>query len=99
MGRFFFKDKLELKISSHDENMARFEIGSFPIFMAKSERGSGSFISIETDDIEADYTMLSERGIEFREPVIETGDGGKVCFFKGPGDTEFMLYQAPHAAE
>ena len=89
----FFKEKLSLSMPSHRENMARFEIDGFPIFLARTEKGVGSFISIETDDIEADFKALQDRGVEFREPIKTMKGGDKAAFFKGPGGMEFMLYQ------
>ena len=89
----FLKDKLGLEMPASDSEMARFELDGFPIFVARSEKGCGSFVSIETDDIEADYRRLQERGVEFHEPIRTLKSGDKASFFKGPADTEFMLYQ------
>jgi catechol 2,3-dioxygenase-like lactoylglutathione lyase family enzyme len=89
----FFAQKLGLEMPSDNEEMARFELGGFPIFVAKSERGLGSFITIETDDIEADYKLLQEKGVEFYEPISVLKGGDKASFFKGPAGVEFMLYQ------
>jgi catechol 2,3-dioxygenase-like lactoylglutathione lyase family enzyme len=89
----FFKDKLGLELPSQSDNMARFEIDGFPIFLARTEKGFGSFVSIETNDIEADFKALQERGIEFREPIKSLKNGDKAAFFKGPANMEFMLYQ------
>jgi catechol 2,3-dioxygenase-like lactoylglutathione lyase family enzyme len=91
----FFKDKLGLEMAARDSEMARFELGGFPIFVARSEKGLGSFISIETDDISADYERLLGRGVEFHEPVRVLKSGDKASFFSGPAGAEFMLYQ-PH---
>jgi len=89
----FFKDKLKLAMPAKSEDMARFELESIPIFVARSDKGGGSFISIETDDIEGDYKQLKERGVDFFEPINTMQGGDKVAFFRGPADTEFMLYQ------
>jgi predicted enzyme related to lactoylglutathione lyase len=95
----FFKRRLGLSMPVSSDEMARFELGGFPIFVAKSEKGLGSFISIETDDIEADYQLLQERGVEFYEPVSVLKSGDRASFFKGPGGIEFMLYQPAERAE
>ncbi len=89
----FFRKKLGFEMSAESEDMARFDLGNIPIFVARSDKGSSSFISIESDNIEADYILLKERGIEFYEPINSMKGGDKVSFFKGPAETEFMLYQ------
>jgi predicted enzyme related to lactoylglutathione lyase len=89
----FFSKKLGLEMPSQSEEMARFDIGGFPIFVARSDRGLGSFVTVETDDIEADYNRLKEKGVEFYELISTLKSGDKASFFRGPGNTEFMLYQ------
>jgi catechol 2,3-dioxygenase-like lactoylglutathione lyase family enzyme len=89
----FFKEKLGLDLPAQSDDMARFEIAGFPIFIARSEEGLGSFISIETDDIESDFAKFKERGVEFYEQINTLKGGDRASFFKGPGNTEFMLYQ------
>ncbi len=94
----FFEEILELPRPYSSENMARFELDGFPIFVARSD-GNSSLITIETDDINADYVRLSDKGIEFKEPVKTLGGGDKAAFFDGPSGSEFMLYQPPPETE
>ena len=80
--------------------MARFELGGFPIFVARADHGSANFISIESDNIDADYDELQRRGIEFQETIKTMKGGDRAAFFKGPAEMLFMLYQpAPNAAK
>ncbi len=89
----FFGRKLGLEMPAQSEEMARFELEQFPIFVARSDKGLGSFISVETDDIDGDYKTLRENGVEFYEPISILKSGDKASFFKGPAGIEFMLYQ------
>jgi catechol 2,3-dioxygenase-like lactoylglutathione lyase family enzyme len=89
----FFRDKLGLALPAQSDDMSRFEIDGFPIFVARSDKGLGSFISIESDSIEADFQALKEKGVEFYEPISTLKSGDRASFFKGPAGTEFMLYQ------
>jgi predicted enzyme related to lactoylglutathione lyase len=89
----FFEEKLGFNKPSQSQNMARFELAGFPIFIARSEKGSGAFISIETNDIESDSRILKERGVEILEPISSLKGGDKAAFFKGPVNIDFMLYQ------
>jgi hypothetical protein len=89
----FFEKKLGFDKQSESKNISRFELAGFPIFVSRSERGSGAFISIETDDIESDSYLLKKRGIEILEPIQSLNGGDKVTFFKGPFNIDFMLFQ------
>jgi hypothetical protein len=89
----FFKDKLGLEMPTEGQNMVRFELGGFPIFVARSDQGSNAFVSVETDDIETDFKHLKERGIEFPEEIKTLASGDKAAFFGGPVGIDFMLYQ------
>jgi hypothetical protein len=89
----FFKEKLGFQLISENHEMARLELNGFPIFIAGSRDGESIFISIECDDIEADYKLLRKRGIEFGGPINTMKGGDKAAFFSGPARTQFMLYQ------
>ncbi len=89
----FFRDKLGLEMTHAVDNMSQFSLDGFPLFLARANGGSGVFISIETDDIEKDFEMMENNGIEFREPIKVFESGDKSAFFKGPAGSEFMLYQ------
>jgi predicted enzyme related to lactoylglutathione lyase len=82
----FFERKLELAMPANSDEMARFELGGFRIFVAKN-------------DIEADFQRLKENGIEFYEPISVLKSGDRASFFKGPAGIEFMLYQPADRAE
>jgi predicted enzyme related to lactoylglutathione lyase len=89
----FFQEKLGLGIGERDDDLARFEVDGFPIFVARAEKGVGSIVSIESDDIAADHKRLEEKGVEFHGPVSTLKSGDKASFFSGPAGAEFMLYQ------
>jgi hypothetical protein len=89
----FFKDKLGFEMPVNGADMTRFELNGFPLFVARSEKGNNLFISIETDNIESDYSVLKEKGIDLPEPVSALKGGDKASFFRGPLGVEFMLYQ------
>jgi hypothetical protein len=67
--------------------------------VARADNGSATFISIESDDIEADYELLLKRGVEFQGSVETMKGNDRAAFFKGPGDTLFMLYQPSFEAD
>jgi hypothetical protein len=89
----FFRDKLRFEIPVEGADMARFELNGFPIFVAKSDNGSCTFISIETDDIENDYRLLGEKGVVFPNGISALKNGDKASFFSGPVGIQFMLFQ------
>jgi hypothetical protein len=95
----FFKDKLGFEIPVEGADMARFELNGFPVFVAKSDSGSCTFISLETDDIESDCRLLKEKGVEFPEGISSLKNGDKASFFGGPVGIQFMLFQSMAAAE
>lgn len=88
----FFADILQLEASAFERNYAIFELGGFPIYIARSPADI-SYISIETDDIEGDFKLLTERGAEFFEPIHFLQNGDLAAFFRAPGGFEFMLIQ------
>lgn len=94
----FFQHYLGLEMPSKGVNMARFELDNFPIYVARADQGSATFISIESDNIVEDYQLLQKRGIEFQEPIKAMKGGDKAAFFRGPAETLFMLYQPSSAA-
>ena len=89
----FFRDKLALEMPLESADMVRFELDGFPIFVARSGQGAGSFVSLESDNIESDYEVLQKRGVEFQEPLNAMKGGDKAAFFRGPAGIVFMLYQ------
>jgi hypothetical protein len=89
----FFRDILVLEMPSESDDMVKFELNGFPIFVARAKEGAASFVTLESDDIESDFAVLKKRGIAFQEPVNTMKGGDKAAFFMGPAGMHFMLYQ------
>jgi len=89
----FFREALGLEMPASSDNMSQFGIKGFPIFVARCNIGSGYFISIESDDIRADYQEMLKKGVKFLDPIMALKNGDLATFFKGPANMDFMLYQ------
>lgn len=53
--------------------------------------GGYTGISLISSDIDADYATLSERGVEFSEPVQVMPWGAKGTWFRDPDGNQFFL--------
>jgi hypothetical protein len=95
----FFRDTLVLEMPSESNDMVRFELAGFPVFVARAKEGAAAFVTLESDDIETDYAVLQKRGVTFQEPLNTMKGGDKAAFFMGPAGMRFMLYQpAPESS-
>jgi catechol 2,3-dioxygenase-like lactoylglutathione lyase family enzyme len=54
-------------------------------------RGKYSGITLIAPDIDATYETLSQRGVEFKQPVAEMPWGARATWFSDPDGNEFFL--------
>ncbi|WP_418318957.1 VOC family protein [Piscinibacter sakaiensis] len=98
--RAFLRDKLELPATDVGDGWLIFDPPTADLGIHPSEAGgppSGSAeISFFCDDIENTVQRLTERGVEFTQPIEDHGYG-LVTYFKAPGGFTVQLYQPSYS--
>ncbi|ASU85707.1 bleomycin resistance protein [Nocardiopsis gilva YIM 90087] len=61
-------------------------------------RSKGCGISVTTDDIDAEYAALTEKGVNFKQAPEMMPWGDKATWFTDPSGNEFFLVQEMGAA-
>ena len=97
--RAFIRDKLGFACRDVGDGWLIFDLpeadmGCHPVVDAKGKDSGTQEISFYCDDIHATVEELSEKGVEFTEPVTDQGFG-LVTRFAVPGGFTLELYQ-PH---
>ncbi len=91
----FYKTTLGLPVFFEDENLgwAQFDVGGTYIGVERCDRQDkessdlvGRFVgvSIQVEDIDAEYRQLGEKGVEFRGPPEKQPWGGTLLHLEDP---------------
>ena len=91
----WFAAVLELSPEYEDERMAVIPFGAVVLILDEAEEDSPATIGFASEDCDADYQRLLDRGAEpLREPTDQSWGPVRSAYFKGPGSLVVELEQA-----
>lgn len=99
---FFYRDVIGLQPHSIQSDFAAFSFGEVRLSVGRHSQVSGAakdpyrvMINLGTDDIQADYRRLKEKGVLFLRPPEQERWGGWVATFHDPDGNILQLLEQP----
>ena len=96
----FYRDVLQLSVHSIHEDFAAFEVGGIRLSVGLHSQVHGAardrarvMVNLGVEDIQASYSTLTGRGVEFIRPPEREHWGGWVATFSDPDGNLIQLLQ------